>query len=501
MTMRDAIRATFNERADQPAIQYGGAWTNWRRLGLLADGLQSAFEQAGLTEGAAIACALRNRPDHAAAMMGVVASGRCLVTLNALSPDLRLTADIVAARAPVLLATAEDWARPALRDAAATLGALGLCIDLERDAGVMPVSGLDAVGAGPHQPPLPGVAILMLTSGTTGTPKRVPLRADVLERQLVDAGAARAPIAGETIGPSLMSQSVVHIGGVWGVLGAAMSGRPFRLTERFSVAEWVAAIVELRPKASGAPPAALRMILDANVPREDLSSLVMLGAGTSPLDPAIVDEFLARYDLPVLSNYGATEFAGGVASWSLPMLRKYWTAKRGAAGRIHKSMEARVVDPATGDVLPAGIEGILELRGFAAGDGVNWIRTTDRAVLDDDRFLWIRGRADNAIIRGGFKVHPDDIVAALEAHPAVREAAVVGLPDRRLGQVPGAAVILRSSAEPPGEGELAEWVRARLIAYCVPAVIRIVDDFPRTPSMKPSGPEIVALLAPADTSS
>jgi acyl-coenzyme A synthetase/AMP-(fatty) acid ligase len=246
--------------------------------------------------------------------------------------------------------------------------------------------------------------------------------------------------------------------------------------------------------AGGAPPAALRMILDANIPPEELSSLTSLGAGTAPLDPEIVDEFLRRYDLPVLSNYGATEFAGGVASWSLKAFRENWAAKRGAVGRVHRTTEARVVDPETGDELPFGQEGVLELRGFATGDTAAWTRTTDRAVLDADRFLWIKGRADNAIIRGGFKVHPDEVVAALEQHPAVREASVVGLPDRRLGQVPAAALILKAGAAPPTDAELADWVRGRLMAYCVPVAFRIVDDLPRTPSMKVSMPAVRELF-------
>jgi acyl-coenzyme A synthetase/AMP-(fatty) acid ligase len=292
-----------------------------------------------------------------------------------------------------------------------------------------------------------------------------------------------------------MQASIVHIGGVWGVLGSAMARRPICLMEKFNVAEWRAAIAEHKPMAGGAPPAALRMILAANIPREELASLTSLGAGTAPLDPEVVDEFLRRYDLPVLSNYGATEFAGGVASWSLRAFRDHWATKRGAVGRVHRTTEARVVDPETGEPLPFGEEGILELRGFATGDEGAWTRTTDRAVLDGDRFLWIKGRADNAIIRGGFKVHPDEVVAVLEQHPAVREASVVGLRDRRLGEVPVAAVILRSGAQRPSDAELADWVRGKLMAYCVPVAFKVVDDLPRTPSMKVSTPSVRELFA------
>ncbi len=496
--LSEQVRAALAHDPAREAIQFKGAWRTWGELAAIVTGLDEALAALGLEDGAAIACALRNWPEHAAVMMGVVSGGRCLVTMNALLPDEKLAADIRAARPPALVAMAEDWARPAVRAAAADVGVAGISLTGDPAHPVAMVEGLESVGSGPHQPPLPGVAILMLTSGTTGAPKRVPLKTSVLEQQLIEAqGGRRAPDAKDPpprAGASLMHASIVHIGGVWGVLGSAMARRPICLMEKFTVAEWRAAVAEHKPMAGGAPPAALRMILDANIPPAELASLTSLGAGTAPLDPEVVDEFLRRYDLPVLSNYGATEFAGGVASWSLKAFRENWAAKRGAVGRVHRTTEARVVDPETGAEQPFGQEGVLELRGFATGDEAAWTRTTDRAVLDADRFLWIKGRADNAIIRGGFKVHPDEVVAVLEQHPAVREASVVGLPDRRLGHVPAAALILKGGAATPADAELADWVRGRLMAYCVPVAFRIVDDLPRTPSMKVSMPAVRELF-------
>ena len=122
-----------------------------------------------------------------------------------------------------------------------------------------------------------------------------------------------------------------------------------------------------------------------------------------------------------------------------------------------------------------------------------------KAALD----AFIRGAAGdvvgeritvNAIIRGGFKVHPDDVVRVLNDHPAVREAAVVGVRDERLGAVPAAAVILRDGVSAPSVGDLKAWLKDRLIAYQVPVQIQYVADFPRTPSMKPSAPGLRALF-------
>ena len=158
-------------------------------------------------------------------------------------------------------------------------------------------------------------------------------------------------------------------------------------------------------------------------------------------------------------------------------------------------MEARIVDPETGEPRPRGVEGVLELKGAQLGEHKGWLRTTDRAVLDQDDFLFIRGRADNAIVRGGFKIHPDEVVRALDQHPAVREASVVGIPDERLGQVPAAAIILREGASPPSPEELTAFLKAKLLPYQVPTRFVFVKDLPRTASMKPALQQITALFA------
>jgi len=141
-------------------------------------------------------------------------------------------------------------------------------------------------------------------------------------------------------------------------------------------------------------------------------------------------------------------------------------------------------------VLAVGETGLLELRGGNIGKQSEWIRTNDLASLDPDCFLWIRGRHDGAIIRGGFKVFPDDVTKALECHPAVREAATTGLPDARLGQVPVAAFVLKSGFVAPTEEELRAFLKTKLMPYQVPVRLMCVAELPRTPSMKVSQPDL-----------
>ena len=151
-------------------------------------------------------------------------------------------------------------------------------------------------------------------------------------------------------------------------------------------------------------------------------------------------------------------------------------------GRANPGAQLRVVDD---DGTPLGPDqaGLLEVKPGQLGPAADWMRTTDMARIDADGFLWILGRADQAIIRGGFKVMPDDVRAALESHPAVRGRGG-GRPARRpprrnTGRDGGAARRRTADAD-----ELVEFLRTRLARYEIPTDIAIVDQIPRTPSGK-----------------
>ena len=204
---------------------------------------------------------------------------------------------------------------------------------------------------------------------------------------------------------------------------------------------------------------------------------------TAPLSADDADAFTDKYGIPVLTSYAATEFGGGVAGWTLADHQEYWHAKRGSVGRANPGAQLRVVDD-DGATLGPDRVGLLEVKPGQLGAAANWMRTTDLARIDADGFVWIVGRADQAIIRGGFKVMPDEVRVALEGHPAVAGAVVVGRPDQRLGETPVAMVQLREAASADAE-TLADYLRTRLARYEIPTEIAIVDEIPRTPSGKP----------------
>ena len=480
------------------AMEYEGEWYSWGQLADTVEAVRAALEGLSLGVDARVGVMVRNHPSALAAVLTAVGADACMVSINPLLPDDRLVIDLRGLKLPVVVAETADLERPGVLDVLREVGSA--VVEMPgRLEGAWMRPGFET----PHGAALrvnePGVIIEMLTSGTTGAPKRIPLKRAAFEKSFIGAlsyESDRKPGEAAKLrsGVTILSNPLTHIGGLWGALACIAGGRKSCLIDKFSVAAWRDAVVRHRPKVAGGVPAALRMILDADIPEEDLSSLVALRTGAAPLDPAITAEFWARYKLPVLQNYGATEFSGAVAGWTLKDFRAFHDDKPGSVGRFQPGVTGRVVDPETGEQKPAGEEGVLEMQAAQFGNGGEWLRTTDRAVIDADDFLFIRGRADSAIIRGGFKVHPDDVVATLEKHPAVREAVVVGVPDRRLGAVPVAAIMLKRGATKPSAADLVEFARERLLPYQVPTRFMFVLDVPRTPSLKPALPQVRALF-------
>jgi long-chain acyl-CoA synthetase len=344
----------------------------------------------------------------------------------------------------------------------------------------------------------PGIAIEMLTSGTTGPAKRIPLTRDQLEASL--AAALRHNNRPEVRDKPLLSGAVgmvtipiVHIGGLWALLQSLVAARPFVMLDRFTLPGWHAAVREHRPILTGLPPAAIRSVLESDIPREDLDSIRAINSGTAPVDPILVDTFFERYGIPILIVYGATEFSGAVAGWTVKDFHASWATKKGSVGRAFPGVRLQVVDEDGGAVAP-GQTGRLQVASPQVGGSADrWVTTSDLAHVDSDGYLYIDGRADDVILRGGFKVAPETVVRALRTHAEVADAAVAGLPDARLGQVPVAAVELRADASVTGD-ELREHCRQSLTPYEVPTAVFVIDELPRGAALKVDRRQLIAIL-------
>lgn len=448
------------------AIQFDGRWATWGQVATLARRISA------VSSGMRVGIMLRNQPAHVAALLGVLAAGGTVVVINPSRGDERTRADIDALGLPVLVGLAEDIATLATPSATTTTVTIH---DLDTEPEISPATR-PSQDAG-----RPGVAVWMLTSGTTGPPKRVDLTYDMLARSVIGRDPETAPPPTELRrGVAIVNSPLVHVGGVFRVLLCIAEARPFVLLPKFDLARWAAAVREHQPRAVSLVPAALRMVLHSDLTRDDLAGIRAVTSGTAPLSADDADAFTEKFGIPVLTSYAATEFGGGVAGWTLADHQKYWKAKRGSVGRANPGARLRVVDE-NGTPLKADEKGLLEVKPAQFDADADWLRTTDLARIDADGFVWILGRADQAIIRGGFKVMPDDVRTALESHTAVRGAAVIGMPDDRLGETPVAMVELHGTTTVDA---LLEYLHGRLARYEIPTDIVIVETIPRTPSGK-----------------
>lgn len=485
VALGDRIREVVSIDAGANAIEFDRRWYTWGELAATIDAVGGH-----VSPGDEVGILLRNTPGSVGLLLGVLAAGGCAVTINPGRGVVRTRDDVASLSIAAIAGSADDVAMFVSDDVGATRLELD---DLGGDLVVSSESGGD-------RPSGDGtVAVRMLTSGTTGPPKRVELTYRMLDRVL--RGAKHYERAGEEAprlrdGVALVNSPLVHLGGLFRVLMCVRDGRSFELLPRFTVDGWVDAVRRHRPATSTLVPTALRMVLAADVDPDDLASLRSVVSGTAPLDPDDADAFTARFGAPVLVSYAATEFGGGVAGWTVADHREFWAAKRGSVGRAHPGCELRVVDPVTGGEVPTGDDGVLEVRAHQL-ETADWVRTTDLARIDDDGFLYILGRADQAIVRGGFKVLPDDVRLAIERHPDVAGAAVLGRDDARLGQVPVAAVETRNGAVVT-DAELLDFLRPSLAAYELPAAILVADPLPRTESGKVDLGAVAAMFDGSD---
>jgi fatty-acyl-CoA synthase len=335
--------------------------------------------------------------------------------------------------------------------------------------------------------------LLQYTSGTTGFPKGATHTHETVLwnslGQIGDFAMTRRDVY--LCIPALCWAAGLHdftLPALW--LGATVVLRPSR---NFDAAEVWRTIERHRVTLALFVPSVLRIALAHPLEDHDLGSLRMVASGGEPVPVPAIEEFQRR--LPtcdLIQGYGMSEFPAIMTFLD----SDHAITKRGSAGRAGRITELRIVDPAGRDV-PAGEHGDIVVRSPATMIGYwnrpeataavmtgGWFHTGDRGYLDGEGFLYIAGRSKDMIISGGLNVYPAEIERVLERHPAVREVAVVGMPDDRYGEAGEAHVVVHDGAEVT-EAELDAFARAELANFKIPRrwVLR-PDPLPRTASGK-----------------
>jgi acyl-CoA synthetase (AMP-forming)/AMP-acid ligase II len=427
-----------------------------------AEAIGQSLRDIGLESGAPVGVLLDDAGDMVAAVFAIWLSGGVVVPLNPrfTESELRGTAQQVDLFGLVTSGALRERVpdRPAV-----VLG--GSTISVR--------SGV--AGAARHDQ---SVALISFTSGTTGTPKPVPL---LHERVMEGLDQVLQTLRSKPLGPTGPWGSTGRTGstkppmpnlipvplslwaGVYQVLFAFTVGAPIVVMESFQTLEFASLVRSFGIRSTVLPPAAMVMLAD-DERIEDLSPLRFVRSISSPLSPLQARRFRDRFGIQVLNGYGQTELGGEVVGWSGADASTFGDDKLGAVGRPHPGVQVRS-DDETGELL-VRIPGRFD----------DWQHTGDVARIDDDGFVWIEGRVSDMINRGGLKVHPAEVEEVLRLVPALADVAVVGVPDDRLGEVPVAFIIERA---PVANEELESACRAHLAPYKVPARFARVNALPR----------------------
>lgn len=363
--------------------------------------------------------------------------------------------------------------------------------------------GSRAAPMAPAHPDPGDLAALFYTSGTTGSPKGAELTHRALVGQVSSAAAWPFVLRDDEVA---MSLPVAHIMGFVALLGAAVAGIPIYFLDRFSAKRLLEVIEQRRCSAFIGVPAMYRSMLEAGAEDRDLSSVRawISGADVMPADLARrFKGFGATATLPLvgpvgeavfIEGYGMVEVGGSVAAKISPPMLPIGLGD--SLGISMPGWRMKVAGPDGKAVLPGQV-GELRLRGPGVFKGYwgdseatdaavtrdGWLRTGDLVRSGPFGTVLFHGRQKAVIKSGGYSVYPLEVEADLEEHPDVLEAAVVGLPDHKLGEVPVAAVRLRPSAVVTGE-QLAMWSGERMAHYKAPRRVIVVDDLPRTGTRK-----------------
>jgi acyl-CoA synthetase (AMP-forming)/AMP-acid ligase II len=341
-------------------------------------------------------------------------------------------------------------------------------------------------------------AVLLYTSGTTAAPKAAVLRHRHLMAYLF--GTVEFGAAGEDEA-ALVTVPPYHVAGVTNLVSNLYAGRRIVYLDAFDPETWLTTVRDQGITQAMVVPTMLARLVDhlGDAPSAQTPSLrsIAYGGARMPL-PVLRRALELLPDTGFVNAYGLTETSSTIAVLgpdehreALASSDEAVQARLGSVGRVVPGVELEVRDD-DGGVLPPGTPGLLFLRGeqvsgeYVGSSGIDaegWFATRDRGWVDADGYLFIEGRADDTIIRGGENIAPAEIEDVLAEHPAVIEAAVIGVPDDEWGQRI-AAVVVRADGADADADELREWVRTHLRSSKTPDVVTFRAELPRTDTGK-----------------
>jgi long-chain acyl-CoA synthetase len=489
------VRESARRAPDKVAVIHDDARLTYAQLDRLSDAVAANLIAAGIEPGDAVGLQLPNLPQFVIAYVGLLKAGAVTVPMNVLlkAPETAFQLSNSRAKALITFAMFADEALKGAAEAGVDTVYMVTIPGLVESPHGTPFETLLEGDHGPVLVPTQpqDTAVIIYTSGTTGKPKGAELSHLTLYMNAsIPGGLLDYQDADITIG----ILPLFHVFGLSSILNVCMLyGGTITLVLRFEP-EKVLEVIQ-RDKVTlfaGVPTMYFGLLAHPDLESYDTSSLRLAVSGGAAIPAEVIDQFEARLGVIILEGYGLSESASTTTfNISAEERRVY------SVGKPIWGVELEIWEE-DGTRLPPGKDHIGEvvIRGFnimtryfddpeatAAAFTDGWFHTGDLGYLDEDGFLFIVDRKKELIIRGGYNVYPREVEEVLYAHPAVAEAAVVGVPDDKLGEEVLAYVALR-----PGhaatEGELIAHAKEHLAAYKYPRSVRFLDALPKNATGK-----------------
>ncbi len=463
--------------------------------------VERRLDAAGLPPGARIVVRLGEPIEYATALVAIIAAGRVAVPLDPGAPDTEVARVLGVARPAAVVYRVDTVPRvnavPGGDHGGRTGGATGPFEIAEFDFDV--IDPVDPGGQVSAVPAACGGGIFLCTSGTTGTPKGILLR----EEQLAHVASSVADCHRLTAADrGYCSLPLFHVNAeVVGLLATLRAGARLALDRKFSRRGFWQLIGERGITWINAVPAIIS-ILASEPPAARPTALRFVRSASAPLPLAALERFESALGVPVVETYGMTEAASMITANPVDGPRKPGSAGRPASAEVRVELGGAAARP--GEIGRVQIRGAGVITSYDSGgrpgviDADGWLDTSDLGYLDADGYLFLAGRSDDVINRGGEKIYPREIEEILLAQPGVRSAAVVGVADHVLGERPVAYVVTDTVATGADvEAALTEACAARLPRHKRPSQFCLVAEMPLGPTGKISRRQLKDLVTSA----
>jgi long-chain acyl-CoA synthetase len=477
--LADLLTRTVAARPDGVAIKVDDSELSYAALDEATARVVGLLRAKGVQPGDRVGIMLPNVPYFPVCYYGALRAGAAVVPMNPLLKDREVAFYLADSEAKLIFAwhqfadaahggAEEAGAESVLVEPGEFEALLGRCepaADVaERDAG--------------------DTAVILYTSGTTGKPKGAELTHDNILRNVelsvelfgIDERAVTLGALPffHAFGQTCALNATVAMGGSLTLIPRFDGGKALEIIERDGVTVF-----------EGVPTMYAAMLNHQRADATDTSTLEVCVSGGAAMPVEVMRAFEEKFGCQILEGYGLSE-TSPVASFN----RRDRERKPGSIGLPVEGVEMKLLEDEDG-VGEIAIRGHNVMKGYwrredataEAIDADGWFKTGDVGRIDEDGYFFIVDRKKELVIRGGFNIYPREIEEVLYEHPAVREAAVIGIPDESLGEEVAAAVALKSDAD-ASAAELRDFVKQRVAAYKYPRQVWLVDDLPKGPTGK-----------------